>query len=353
MLAGLFWLLRRHLGPRSRLCRPAALDIGRRYLRGRERDLDNLLGRLRDFGLVRLVGESGVGKSCLLQQGLVPRLEGERSYLPVYLDHWGADWIEGPRQGLRRALDEELRERFLAGEARRILSPEDLGEANPFWRDLAGLLGRSGVRCVMVSRTDMQWGLESDGWVLPIRMKLAFRGLEGLRALTVDACEAEGGLIGLEALDLARHLHAAARGAGWPVQHVHRLLVAMVEPQSRHKRVAQGEDPLLATLPEADRDGKSLERALRSLRDADIVPQRLDPDRPAEPVSVRIVERMRSTERPGELAELARGLRALREGGDGARVRSRGLWWRRSTPCPSPPAGHWLRGSGRKTSSRC
>ncbi|MCP4658722.1 MAG: hypothetical protein GY856_25200, partial [bacterium] len=104
----LAWLARRWFAPPSTFRKPSALDIGRKYLRGRDTDLDNLLNRLKDFPLVWLVGESGAGKSLLLVLGLVPRLKEEWSFFPVYLEHWGADWERGPREGLCRTLNETL-----------------------------------------------------------------------------------------------------------------------------------------------------------------------------------------------------------------------------------------------------
>lgn len=376
--AGLSWLARRWLAPPSTLRKPSALDIGCKYLRGRDTDLDNLLGRLKDFPLVWLVGESGAGKSSLLVRGLVPRLEEEKSFFPVYLEHWGADWQEGPCEGLCRTLNETLDEpareklglkesltvdqigsvlgrikaklaqtpilifdqfddyqtrhwkRFLRGDERKLVPVSTLRRENTFWKDIAGLLEAGKVRCLFVTRADMQWGLEcvrfgepeiypldrlgrayaselldeitaddvvaapergwdglkkrllddlgKDGWVLPIRMKFAFRGLRGLRALSVGHYEREGGLPGLEALDVKGYVAQAARLSSLKEDNVRRLLLKLVEPEAQGKTVPRTIEQLLAVVPEAESDEGRLVQALRNLQDADILRQRIDPD---------------------------------------------------------------------------
>ena len=381
---GLYWLARRWLARPSAIRKASALDIGRKYLRGRDTDLDNVLNRLKDFPLVWLVGESGAGKSSLLELGLVPRLEEDPSFFPVYLEHWGADWQRGPREGLCRALNEKLddvtrkklglngpvdvsqvtnvlgrmrkklartpvlvfdqfddyqirhRESFLRGDERKVVTASTLREENTFWNDVAELFGEGKALCLFVTRTDMQWGLEcvrfgepelyvlgrlgrayaselldeitrddvvaapergweglkkrlvddlgKDGWVLPIRMKFAFRGLRELRALSVGHYEREGGLAGLEALDVKGHLVQAARLASWKENEVLRLLLEMIEPESQGKTIPKTNAGLLAALPESRRDEDKLVLALRTLQDADILRQRIDPDHEGEAV---------------------------------------------------------------------
>jgi hypothetical protein len=211
LLGGVFllWrLLQRRRAPKSRFTNPAALHIGRKYLLGRDEDVEAIHGRLREFPLVFLIGESGAGKSALLELGLLPKLRSDSTLFPVYLDHWGSDWAEGPRQALAlelyRALDTTLRERLglhgplpsqqalavverlydetgrlpvllfdqfddyyarhrtllVRGRQRRVLRPEKLIQENPFWRDVARLLAAGKLRCLFAVRDDAALALE-------------------------------------------------------------------------------------------------------------------------------------------------------------------------------------------------
>ena len=211
-LAILFWRrdrLVRWLNPRSTVSRHDAFHIGRKYLLGREADIDRLLRSLAEWPLVFLVGESGAGKSSLLERGVLPRLKEIPGQFPLLMSSWGPDWIEGPRealaQALEAALDEPLRkllgiegpiapgdaltvvgrlrskatrtpillfdqvddyqtrhgDKFLNGPNRTLLSAEALTADNPFWRDVANLLMNGGARCLFTVRSDANFGLES------------------------------------------------------------------------------------------------------------------------------------------------------------------------------------------------
>jgi conflict system STAND superfamily ATPase len=370
--------LLRWLAPRSKLKDASALNIGRKYLEGRADDIENLLDRLAHWRLVYLVGESGAGKSSLLEQGLLPRLRrDDPTSLAIFLDTWGADWIEGPREALAHALapllDQQLREklglvgpitpdlvtpllgrfrdelgiiplllfdqfddyqtrhraRFLRGRRKRILKPKELVQENSFWAAVAALLAEGKVHCLITTRDDAQWGLEcvefcasdtyllgrlgkdfaanllsaitresvvtdpergfdrlqerllddleTDGWVLPIQMKVAFRGLASLKFLTVADYERNGALQGLEALHLKDQITEAARLAGWPAREVRHLLFAMVNQESL-KTTPRTVGELLKILSEDYRDLERLDQVLKKLQDAEIVRPRMDPD---------------------------------------------------------------------------
>jgi len=199
----------RWLVPRSTVLRRDAFHIGRKYLMGREGDVERLLHCLAEWPLVFLVGESGAGKSSLLERGVLPQLKKVPGQFPLLINCWGPDWIEGPRealaQALEQALDEPLRkllavegpvssgeavaivgrlrskatrtpvllfdqlddyqtrhrEKFLTDPERTLLSAEALTVANPFWREMADLLKSGGVRCLFTTRSDAKIGLES------------------------------------------------------------------------------------------------------------------------------------------------------------------------------------------------
>src|SRR5437899_6236060 len=102
------WLFRLSRLRRSVLLRPEALRLGRdnpAHLVGRVQDVAQLTRLCREQSLVFLEGESGAGKSALLQAGLVPALKGDPELLPIYVESLvGADWERDPRRFLAAAL---------------------------------------------------------------------------------------------------------------------------------------------------------------------------------------------------------------------------------------------------------
>jgi hypothetical protein len=209
LVAFSLWLFRLSRRRRSVLLRPEALRLERgnpAHLFGRADDIVQLTRLCREQSLVFLEGESGVGKSALLQAGLVPALKGDAEVLPVYVESLvGSDWEREPRRflaaALWTALDEasrgvlELkavpgpdavraaigairstlgrtpllvldqfddyqtrhRERFLSGKT--WLKPGKLAEQNGFWRDIRELLTSLTIHLVVVTRTDTALGL--------------------------------------------------------------------------------------------------------------------------------------------------------------------------------------------------
>jgi hypothetical protein len=88
------FVLRDGLTRRSRLLRPEALLLktdNPEHLKGREEDIDRLAGLCVEYQQVNLVGESGAGKSALIQAGLCPKLNTEAGLFPIYLNGWGQD----------------------------------------------------------------------------------------------------------------------------------------------------------------------------------------------------------------------------------------------------------------------
>jgi hypothetical protein len=112
LIVGVF-TLRDALARRSRLLRPEALLLkadNPAHLRGRSEDIDRVSMLCYEYQQVHLVGESGAGKSALIQAGLYPALKADKRLFPIYLDVWGQDWQEGPRIALTHALWEALSE---------------------------------------------------------------------------------------------------------------------------------------------------------------------------------------------------------------------------------------------------
>jgi nucleoside phosphorylase len=106
LLAGA-WLLYVGTRRRSRLLRPEALALRAddpSHLRDREVDLEKLARLCQDRSLIFLVGESGAGKSALLRAGLCRPGVLAPAIVPVLVDVWGDDWINGPGRSLSEAL---------------------------------------------------------------------------------------------------------------------------------------------------------------------------------------------------------------------------------------------------------
>jgi hypothetical protein len=213
-----FFALLDGLSRRSRLRRPEALLLQvdhPQHLKGREEDINRLFTLCHDAHQVHLVGESGAGKSALLQAGLCLALKSSQGWFPLYLNVWGQDWETGPRTGLTMALWEALSEderhtlgltafptadqlvmllgqfkgtlgripllifdqfddyqtrhraQFLPGRRRTWLPAAKLVEANAFWRDIKKLIDQQAVRCLFATRTDTADGLESIRFVTP------------------------------------------------------------------------------------------------------------------------------------------------------------------------------------------
>jgi len=95
------------------------------FFHGREGETENLLNMVRRRGLTVLFGQSGLGKSSLLQAGLFPRLRAER-FLPVYirLNH-KEDSSEMGAPNLREQVKE-----FITREVRNAIERGELS-ANP------------------------------------------------------------------------------------------------------------------------------------------------------------------------------------------------------------------------------
>jgi uncharacterized protein YjbI with pentapeptide repeats len=212
------WIVWDGFSRRSRLLHPEALLLRAdkiEHLAGRAEDVDRLSKLCADYAQVHLVGESGAGKSALLQAGLCPAVRVHARLIPIYVDVWGQDWEVGPRIALASALWEALSERdrdalgltgppgpddllatlrrfkekcgrepllifdqfddyqtrhqprFLPGRRRTWLPADRLVETNSFWRDVKELVEEAGVHCLFVTRTDTADGLESIRFVPP------------------------------------------------------------------------------------------------------------------------------------------------------------------------------------------
>ena len=92
--------------PESFALRPTGPDS----LIGRREDLDRLLRCVRETRLVLLDGESGCGKSALVEAGLIPTLQAKGALLPVLVREWGDDWERGPAVAALDSLHQSLSE---------------------------------------------------------------------------------------------------------------------------------------------------------------------------------------------------------------------------------------------------
>jgi hypothetical protein len=221
------WLLIRRRTRYSRILESDALRLDRdnsEHLVGRAEDIDNLLQQCLIKQIVFLEGESGSGKSALVRSGLLPRLQHDKSILPLMLaDLWVNYWERGPSEALKRAMnnsgafvpdsavkvaegetkpaarplltladiEQELarlsdeqgrtaliifdqfddyqarnRERFLPNKT--WLRPATLRRKNPFWQMVAGLLEKEKLRCLFVTCSDTAAGLNSVQFLGPV-----------------------------------------------------------------------------------------------------------------------------------------------------------------------------------------
>ena len=226
------------------------------------------------------------------------------------------------------------RERFYTGPHGTLLSADDLIDVNRFWADIAQLLEADSIRCVFTVRDDASYALEavrfvnprqyalsrlsmnlveplldqltadnehgvvianpefgwtrlrrrlardlgSEGAVLPAQMKVIFQALTQLRQLTVGEYQREGGLRGLEAAYIARHIIDAGRISKLGENRVGVLLLALVDPQTLKTRGCTGCE--LAQQLHLSGTGfeTALSQALSDLENKKIIRQRLNPD---------------------------------------------------------------------------
>ncbi len=373
---------------RSRLLRPEALLLRSdepRHLKGREEDIERLTMLCNEYQQVYLVGESGAGKSSLIQAGLCPALKADRGLFPIYLNVWGEDWQAGPRIALTHALWETLSEedrrapgltaspkpedlvlildqlkarlgrtpllifdqfddyqtrhraQFLGGRRRTRLPANKLIEANAFWRDVKQVIDNHTVHCLSPTRTDAADGLESirfvdppvyplhrlntefmlpllteltanaenpvvfapdrgwerlkgrlardlsqDGTVLPVQMKIVLQGLASLGSLTVRDYERAGGVHGLEAAHVERHIASTALYSGLSRVQVRTLLTSLADAETLKTVPRSTTDLEKAIIAGDEKNAARMERAVETTLDdlqmKEIIRKRLDPD---------------------------------------------------------------------------
>ena len=192
-----FFLQKSRFLHRSEVKVPDALILRGQHLVGREDDIQNLTSLLTDFAVVWLVGESGSGKSTLLQSGLRPALARDPARSVLYLDVWGADWVNGPQEALldaiRRSWEDKItaanlfeklavikeqtgrlpillfdqfddyqvrhRSKFISPRGS-FISVRSLLQKNSFWQQIELLLRENRIHCLFVTRDDSVDGMQ-------------------------------------------------------------------------------------------------------------------------------------------------------------------------------------------------
>ena len=185
---------------------------------------------------------------------ILSRIRGSLGLLPILLFDQFDDYLT------------RHRERFLISPPGRLVTKAELLANNSFWRNIDSLLAKGALHCLFSIREEAAWALEcvrfleprtyplprlarasaenlldvltrgdkviarpekgfielkrriiddlaADGSLLPIEMRLAFKGLAYLPDLTPSAYFRTGGLRGLEALHLSAHVATSARSA--------------------------------------------------------------------------------------------------------------------------------------------
>jgi hypothetical protein len=228
--------------------------------------------------------------------------------------------------------------RFLSPQSRTWIGIDQLAAQNDFWRELRELVSRDAAHCLFATRADASPGLESvrlatpatynldrlepvfvaplldaltrgdaviafpeNGWnslklrlardlgvtgaVLPAQMKLALKGLATLTYLTPAEYERQGGLRGLEAADVERHVAAVVRNCGITEREALAVLAQLIDRVTMKTR-AQALDALIdAAAQTRDKPtvASAVRRALDEWQARELIRQRIDPDT-AEPV---------------------------------------------------------------------
>jgi len=179
------------------------------HLVGREEDVKKLLQHCIESQQVYLIGESGCGKSALIQAGLQPTLQNNNLLFPIYMNIWGQDWEKGPRIALIDTLwanlskeqkntlrlrelpqkkqlfillrrlkpklgrtpliifdqfdDYQARhhDKFLPCKTKTWLSASQLITQNSFWAEIKQLLDDNVIHCLFVTRNDSAIGLDA------------------------------------------------------------------------------------------------------------------------------------------------------------------------------------------------
>jgi hypothetical protein len=173
---------------------------------GRGGAVREVSAKVRSSALTFVYGESGSGKSTFLKLGLCRELV--ESWAPIYIDVWGTDWVGGPWKSLADATDFAVRALGIGGDGQAavtresvfeqlrtlrartgrrpllifdqvddyqnahrarfqdpvtqfFLSPDELCNANPFWKEVRNLLLHLSepAHIVLATREDAQGGL--------------------------------------------------------------------------------------------------------------------------------------------------------------------------------------------------
>ena len=340
----------------SRLTDPAVLEGIKRSFVGRDEDVEELGKLIVSSYQVWINGDSGVGKSMLLQKAILPLFES-RKITAIYLNSWRGHWEDGPAAAVLAKLNRstagdvmealtlalrslsgavvildqfdefqiEHRDRFILGRGR-VITRAQLEADNRFFRVLNSAVRERRLRCVFVTRRDVEWAkrgvlfeeadefflrrlakgvVESEignivrsdavlnpsgGWselreqlcddladdgILPVQMRFAVLGLEELRHnLTKSAYLRAGGVNGLISRYLEREVKRVS-GDGSLAARLFLLLDRMVTTDGKSTSPVYELDLLAATAQ--DRRSGFLD-ALHELERRDIVRRILSVD---------------------------------------------------------------------------
>jgi hypothetical protein len=229
------------------------------------------------------------------------------------------------------------RPQFLRGRRRTWLPAKKLIEENAFWHGVKQVIDNHAVHCLFATRSDAADGLESvrfaepapypldrlhaasvlpllteltantenlivfapdrgwerlkgrlardlgqDGAVLPVQMKIVLQGVASLGSLTVRDYERAGGLHGLEAAHVERHVASTALHSGLTRVQVRTLLTSLANAKTL-KTVPRSTADLEKAIIAGDeanpgRLERAVEAALNDLQMKEIIRKRLDPD---------------------------------------------------------------------------
>jgi hypothetical protein len=208
--------------------RPEPWTATARPFVGRDRDLKNLQVACVGHRLVFLIGDSGVGKSALIDRALQPSIASDKQFTLVVARHWGDDWVRGPERMMAAAVEElrlragdadatgswieyakslgqrqlgrllvvfdgfddysvRFHDRLFVNDENQFIATSQLCLANPFWNTINQLLQDNVIHCVFVTRTDAQKALGAIRFVEPKELYISKLSQTSARELLESA----------------------------------------------------------------------------------------------------------------------------------------------------------------------
>jgi hypothetical protein len=229
------WLAHNALAKRSLLLRRERFDLRVRTpgdLLGRDKEVANLTSLIEDSALLFVDGESGSGKSSLIEFGLVPALRETGTSVPILVKTYAGDWDTGLAQRIHDAAWAALsaEDRTKAGLADRpAIGTVKADTARAILEAIGGRLGRMPL-VVLDQFDDYQLAARNrflgrrKDWIKPaelIRRNRLWEALRDLlaagtaRLLIITRSDASAGLFSVRLTDDPTPFTVSRLELGW------------------------------------------------------------------------------------------------------------------------------------------